>query len=191
MHERGLNDQSLFEAVRTEMLTVRARTALVEEVRLSEEQVLEYYEANKKVLKTPGDVRLRIIAVKDKAAAEKILADLRKGEDFAALARKRSTGKRAMMGGDTGWVNPQTLPPPLRKSVGALKPGEIGSPLQKDDEFLIVGLVGRRTARTKSLVEARPEIERRLLAAKQQEAFQAWLSEQEKKSKIEVFLQPE
>jgi len=187
MNERGFNDQSLFESVRSEMLAVRARAALVEGVRLSEAQVQEYYEANKNELKIAGDVRLRIIVVKDKAAGEDILAALRKGEDFATLARQRSMGKRAAKGGDTGWVNPQTLSPPLRKAVGTLKVGEIGGPLQKDDEILIVGLVGRRAARTKSLAEARPDIERRLLAVKQQETVQAWLTEQENKAKIEMF----
>jgi len=40
------------------------------------------------------------------------------------------------------------------------------------------------------LAEAQAEIERRLLPAKQEEACKTWLTEQEKKSKIEVFLQP-
>jgi hypothetical protein len=72
-----------------------------------------------------------------------------------------------------------------------LKPGEVGGPFEKGPaEFLIVGLQDRRPLRAKSMAEARPEIERRLLSAKQQEAVQAWLAEQEKKSKIEVFTNP-
>ncbi|KAF0219138.1 MAG: PpiC-type peptidyl-prolyl cis-trans [Geobacteraceae bacterium] len=189
MKERGVDDRSLFDTVRTEMLLTRIRAALVKDVRLAEEQVNEYYEALKEELKTAGDVRLRIIAVKEKAEAEDIMAALRKGGDFADLARKRSLGLRTAQGGDTGWVNPQSLPPPLLEAVGNLKAGEAGGPLRRGNEFLIVGLAGRRPERTKSLAEARPEIERRLLAAKQQEAVQAWLKEQEKKSKIEVFLQ--
>ena len=188
MHERSLNDQSLFEAVRAEMLTVRVRAALVEEVRVTGEQVEEYYEVHKKELKTAGEVRLRIIAVRDKASAEKILAELKKGGNFTALARKRSVGMRAAQGGDTGWVKPHSLPPPLRNAVDALKAGEVVGPLQKDAEFLIVGLAGRRGAQTKSLTEARPEIEKRLLAGKQQETIRAWLTELEKNSKIELSL---
>jgi hypothetical protein len=37
-----------------------------------------------------------------------------------------------------------------------------------------------------TLAHARPEIERRLLPAKRQEAVEAWLTEQQVKSKIEV-----
>jgi hypothetical protein len=130
--------------------------------------------------------------IRSKAEAEKILAALQKGESFSRLARKRSLGIHAAKGGDRGWVNFQALPPPLQKAVAMLKAGDVGGPLQKsDDEFLLVGLEGRRPVRAKSLAEARPEIERRLLPAKQREVIQAWLSEQEKKSRIEVFFHPD
>lgn len=190
MKEQGHDDKSLFDTIRAEMMAARFRAALVEGVSFTEEQVQEYYEAHKEELKTAGDVRLRIIAVKDKAAAEEVLAALKKGDDFISLARQRSIGMRADQGGDTGWLNPWTLPPALLEAVRVLKTGEIGGPLQKGEEFLVVGLVGRRPERTGSLSEARPEIKRRLLAAKQEEAVQAWLTEQEKKSKIEFFPQP-
>ena len=48
-------------------------------------------------------------------------------------------------------------------------------------------LAARRPGRTLSLAHARPEIERRLLPAKQQELLRAWLTEREANSKIEVF----
>jgi len=118
------------------------------------------------------------------------MAALAKGADFARPARERSIGMRAAKGGDTGWVDAASLPPPLQQAAGTLKPGEAGGPLPKGNELLIVALVGRRPPQTKSLTEARPEIERRLLPAKQEEAYKTWLTEQEKKSKIEIFLQP-
>jgi hypothetical protein len=40
--------------------------------------------------------------------------------------------------------------------------------------------------KTKDLAEARPEIERRLLPARQQQMLREWLSAEEKKSKIEI-----
>jgi parvulin-like peptidyl-prolyl isomerase len=188
MKTRGLDDNLLREGIRAEILMTRVRAAVVADVQLTEEQVQEYYEAHREEVKTAEEVRLRLIAVHDKAAAEEILAAVQKGEDFERLARERSLESRAAQGGDTGWVNPQTLSPPLREAVGTMKAGETRGPLQSGVEFQIVRLEERRPARTKSLAEARPEIEQRLLPAKRQEAFQAWLAEQEKTSKIEVFL---
>ena len=186
LKERGLDDRSLPDAIRTELLTTRVRAALVEGVRITNEQVKAYYEAHQADLKTVEAVRLRVIAVKDKKAAEESLAALQNGENFGRLARERSTF-RASQGGDTGWINPQTLPPPLREAVATLKAGETRGPVQSGAHLLIVRLEERRPARAVSLAEAQPEIERRLLAAKQREALQAWLTEQEKKSEIEVF----
>jgi parvulin-like peptidyl-prolyl isomerase len=190
MKEQGLDDQSLFEIIRAEMMAARVRAALVEGVAVTDEQVQQYYDAHKDDLKTE-EVRLQLIVVEDRATAEEILTALQKGDAFAALARKRSIGRRAAQGGDTGWVDAETLWPPLRHAVGTMKARQAGGPIQRGAEFLVVRLDERRPGRTKSLTEARPEIERRLLPVRHQEAVQAWLAEQEKKSTIEVFPQAE
>jgi foldase protein PrsA len=185
--QQGLNDPELFETVRADMLAKRVTAALVEGVRLTEDEAQEYYEAHKEELILGEEVRLRIIALKDEAGADEIVAALRKGEDFGRLARQRSQGKRAAQGGDTGWVDSRTLPPLLQTAVGPLAAGDAVGPLKKGDgEFLIVGLRGRRPLRAKSLAGARPEIERRLLPAKHQEVIQAWLTQQERESRIEM-----
>lgn len=188
--EQGLNDPELFETVRTDLLAERATAALVEGIRVTEEQAQGYFDAHKDDLIIGAEVRLRVIAVRDKSEAEEIVAALRKGEPFDRLARWGSMGRLAAKGGDTGWVDFHALPSPLREAAAKLEPGEVCGPLEKSkDELLIVGMQGRRPIRAKSLAEARPEIERRLLPVKQQEAVQAWLTEQENKSKIEVYLQ--
>ncbi|MBI4776480.1 MAG: SurA N-terminal domain-containing protein [Deltaproteobacteria bacterium] len=192
MKERGLDDQSLFDMVRAQVLMAKVWAALVEDVRVPEERIEAYYEAHKTNLTIGEEVRLRIIAVESNAAAEEILAALRKGASFGRLARTKSLGMLAAQGGDTGWVDARTLPQPLHETVGLLKAGDVGGPMEKSaDEFLVVGLQGRRPLLAKSLIEARSEIERRLLPEKQQEAIEAWLIEQEKKSNIEVLLPSE
>lgn len=192
MKGQGLADGSLFETVRADMLTDRVWASLVAGVRISDGEAQRYYDARAEELIIGEEVRLRIIAVKDEAAAEEILAALRSGASFQRLARQRSLGVRAAQGGDTGWVDSRTLPEPLRKPVQLLKTGDVGGPLEKGPgEFFVVGLEGRRPIRARSLAEARPEIERRLLPSVQQEVVRAWLTEQEAKSKIEVFTEAE
>ena len=186
MKEEGLDDQSLFETLRAEMLVTRLAGALVTDVRVTEEQIRKHYEAHKEDLKTE-ETWLQIIAVRSRIEAEEIQAALKRREDFGRLAQQRSLGTRAARGGDVGWVSSEALWPPMREAVSTLKPGEAIGPLQRGNEFLIVRLHGRRPGRTKSLNEARGEIERRLLGQQQQAAIRTWLAEQEKKSSIEVF----
>jgi parvulin-like peptidyl-prolyl isomerase len=194
IQEQGLDDPSLFETVRTDMLSARVTAMLVEGVSVTEEEAQRYFEAHRDDLAIGAEVRLRIIAVPGNAEAEAIMAALRKSVPFDRLARQRSKGRLAAKGGDTGWVDFQGLPPMLREVVVKLKPGEIYGPVKKekgDGEFLIVGLQDRRPILAKTLAEAQSEIERRLLPVKQQESVEAWLTEQEKKSKIEAFFSPD
>lgn len=189
MQERGLDDRSLMETIRGDLLVRRVTAALVEGVRVTEEQVRAYYEAHKEDLIIGEEVRLGIIAVDSMEAGDAILTALSDGVNFRQLARKYSLGLRAAEDGDMGWVDPLTLPPPLQQAVGRLKKGEAYGPLEKNaDEFLVVALADRRVVQAKSLDEARTEIERRLLPATQQQAVGRWLTEQEEASKIEVFL---
>lgn len=186
MKEQGLDDKALFETIRADMMTARLWGLLVEGVRVPEERVEQYDQAHKGELKSE-ELWIQIIVVKEKGAAAEIQAALRKGEDFGRLAQQQSLGLRAPQGGDMGWVDSETLWPPMRDAVGTLKPGEAIGPLQKGEQFHIVRLQERRAGRTKTFAEAQPEIERRLLAAERQAVVTAWLAEQEKKAKIEMF----
>jgi peptidyl-prolyl cis-trans isomerase SurA len=185
---RGLDDKTLREDLRTEILMARVQAILVEGVRPTDQDIQAYYDTHKQELVTPEEFHLRIIAVNDRAVAEDTSAALLKGADISRLARERSTGFRANQGGDVGWVGPQFLPPFLWEAVQALKVGGTSPPLQGKERFYIIRVEARRPGRSLTMAEARPEIERRLLGPRQQQAIQAWLVEQEKKAKIEVFL---
>lgn len=191
MKQRGLSDRSLFETIRAQILMTKVWIALSENTSLSEKEVLEYYQNHKQDLTIGDEVRLRIIAVKSKDTADDIMEDLRGGENFSLLAQRRSLGKLAYRGGDTGWVDSARLPPLLRQTVAMLEAGDVAGPLRKaSDEFLIVGLADRRPIKAESATQARPAIEQLLLPAKRREAVRTWLAKQEKKSDIQVLFQP-
>ena len=188
MQERNLDDASLIETIHDDILSKHVIEGLVGNVRLSEAEIAAYYAAHQD-LTVAQEVRLRIIAVDSPEAGKEVMTAMSDGESFGRLARRHSMGLLASNGGDTGWVDLSTLPRPLREVVGHLKKGEAYGLLQKaPDEFLIVGLVDRRMVSDKSLDQARPEIERRLLPAKRHEVFKAWLAERKSESNIEVNL---
>jgi parvulin-like peptidyl-prolyl isomerase len=188
MREQGLDDASLFETVRGDLAAERVRAALVQGVRVSDEEVVRYHDAHAREL-GGGEVRLQVIAVGDEAAAREILAALRNGADFGRLARQRSRGVRAAQGGDTGWVRASALASPLREAVAILNPGEARGPLRRGSDFLVVRVNGRR-GDAAGLARARPEIERRLVAERRESAVDAWLAEQEATARIELLHGP-
>ena len=186
MDARGLNDRSLLDTIRQELLIIRATQVLFDGVTVSEDEVRAYYEAHKPALKTAGAVRLQMIAVHDEAAAEAIVQAAKGGADFGKLARESSLGLRAARGGDTEWVRRDGLPALLREALSAAKVGQIIGPLPASGGFRIVRLVAERPGITRSLAEVRPSIVARLLEDKRKTVFAAWRKEQEKLAKVEV-----
>jgi parvulin-like peptidyl-prolyl isomerase len=186
LRTRALDEKSLRDALRTNLLTSRVTSVVVENVQITEEEIEQYYEKYKGRLRVPEQVRFGVIAVNDKSSADAVLALLKKGENFGWLARERSQGFGAKDGGDSGWVSLVELSPALREAVNSLREGETSRPIAVKSTFLIIRLEKRRPARFISLQQARPQIEERLLAAKRREVLQAWLAAKEYEAKIEV-----
>jgi parvulin-like peptidyl-prolyl isomerase len=187
LRSRVLDDKSLRDILRADMVTMRLKSVLLSGVRATDDQVKEYYAAHRDEFKTTEQVRLRFVVVKEKTMAEEIMAALDKGGDFDRLAAERSAASGGV--GDTGLVDPETLTPLLQDYLRILSVGETRGPLEAGlDGFLIVRLEERVAPKTKTLEEARSQVEQRVLAQEREKFLQSWLTEQEKQSKIEVFL---
>ena len=57
---------------------------------VTEEEIKEYYEKNLQRFSSPPKVKARHILLRDRKEAEKVLAKLKKGEDFSQLAKEYS-----------------------------------------------------------------------------------------------------
>lgn len=138
---------------------------------LREVDIQDYYGDNQKTLFThPEQVRVRhilIAAGKDSTVAEqvaarrkaeKLLAQVRQGADFAKLARANSddTATRAT-GGDLGFFARGQMIKPFEDAAFALKPGE-SALVQTQFGFHVIQLEAVKPAHTDTLEEARPTI---------------------------------
>jgi tetratricopeptide (TPR) repeat protein len=81
---------------------------------------------------------LRIIVVGSADEAEQIVERLKKGEDFAALAKQKSTDSTAADGGYMGKVDPATLRPELREALTGIVPGQISGVIKLPTGYAIV-----------------------------------------------------
>ena len=132
----------------------------------SEADARAYYESKAALFTEPEQVRLSLIllpvdpaatpAVWSAAAAEaeRLLARLRQGEDFAALARAHSADPSASQGGDLGYVHRGMLPEAIeRQFVDGLKPGELSAPARLLEGIAIVRMDARKPARLRAYDE--------------------------------------
>ena len=80
------------------------------------------------------------------AEASELVAELRAGADFAAMAVEHSSASTALEGGDLGWRKAGRIPSLFAEHVLDLAIGEVVDPLQNASGFHLVKLVDRRGA---------------------------------------------
>ncbi len=85
------------------------------------------------------------ILLKDRALAEKLLSDIKRGASFDTLARAHSTCPSKSKGGDLGWFGPGQMVRPFEEAVAKLSPGSL-SPTVVVSQFglHIIKCTGRR-----------------------------------------------
>jgi len=106
---------------------------------------LAWYEANKDKMFRAREpvVALRRIMVYKKADAEAILARLKAGEDFKAVASKDSVTPEKLEGGAQGYRPLRSVSADYRDAVAKMKVGEVAGPIPLGSYFVIIKLEDR------------------------------------------------
>jgi tetratricopeptide (TPR) repeat protein len=89
---------------------------------------------------------LRIIVVSSNEDAQRVVARVRSGENFAVLAKTLSIDPSADDGGLLGALDPSTLRPELRAALQGLGPGDITPVVAVPAGFAIVQIVSEQEA---------------------------------------------
>lgn len=93
----------------------------------------------------------QIAAAKDRA--EKVLAQLRLGADFAETAIAVSNDQKALEGGDLGWRKAGQLPTLFSDSVISMQVGQLSDLIRSPSGFHIIKLLDRRTKTQRHTVQ--------------------------------------
>ena len=83
-----------------------------------------------------------------RTTASRLMDELQNGAPFQPVAQQFSQSATASVGGDTGWVAVQELPPEVAEVVEQMQEGSLAGPIRAIDGYYIVALVGRRAAET-------------------------------------------
>ncbi|MGC8477586.1 MAG: peptidylprolyl isomerase [Acetobacteraceae bacterium] len=112
----------------------------------------------------PEEVHARHILVPTKAEAEKIIAKLNQGADFATLAKKYSKDPGAADGGDLGFFKKSDMVPAFSAAAFALKPGTYTkTPVHTQFGWHVIEVLARRRAPAPSFAEAEPGLRQQVL----------------------------
>lgn len=87
------------------------------------------------------------------AEANDILARIRDGADFAALAIRYSDAQNALDGGALGWLKGEQLPTLYTEAVAGMEVGQVSAPIRAQSSFHIVKVNDMRSAIQRSQVD--------------------------------------
>lgn len=191
--ERYLADQQ----VTTQGLRHKLRVKIVVEkllgdkVKVTDEGVREFYEANKRMFEAPETATLRAILTKTREGANEALKRLERGEDFAEVARALSEHEyTAKRGGFLGRVTRANLSNALAQAAFAAEVGSYTQPIETEDGFYILKIEARSLVRSESFDDVKESIRSEMREVKLQQAWVVWLQEARQQASIERTWQP-
>jgi peptidyl-prolyl cis-trans isomerase C len=119
------------------------------------------------------EVRARHILVTTEAEARKILDDLKKGADFATIARVVSKDPDAAKGGDLGFFRREQVWPNFADVAFSLQPGQIAQdPVKNEFGWHVIKIEERRLVAPPSFSDIHDQLRQELLAAAVQQAIE-------------------
>ena len=103
--------------------------------------------------------KARHILVTSKEEADGVIAELRQGADFVALAQQRADGPTGPNGGTLDWFSLDSMPPAFSSAVQALAVGSYSAePVQTEFGFHVILLEDTRKQEPPALEEIRDEL---------------------------------
>jgi peptidyl-prolyl cis-trans isomerase SurA len=151
----GIKYADVTEQIRSEIAVSRLRASQVNsQVKVSDREVENYLKAKGSAGKGDTEYLLGHILIatpraaspadvqKAKDKAEKLAAEIRKGQDFKQAALSASNDEQALKGGDLGWRKKGQIPSLFTEYVDKMKEGDVEGPIRSSSGFHIIKMLG-------------------------------------------------
>src|SRR6266567_3919854 len=160
-------------------------------------KIEEYYKQHRDEFTSKEQIKLRMIMIPghadtgnsaaQKAMAEEVLGKLASGAEFDQMAQVYSEDSTRDLGGDWGWIERKTLAAPLEKVAFNVPVGRISNIIDYAGNYYILKVEDKQGGTTKSLAEARSDIEKKLLQEEAQQIQERWIASLRAKAYIRTF----
>ena len=190
LEEQGFTEEALRETLRTSVLSQKLFEAVTTDVKVSEADILTYYQQNQMQYGTPESRDVRHILIsekkggdevdfpKSKIEADRIYGLLQGGGDFAALAKANSDDPSVKdNGGKLSITRGQTVPE-FDKTAFELERGALSKPVKTTYGYHVIeALTPVKKATTTPIAKVRASIRTTLLQEKKSTFMTTWVED--------------
>jgi len=176
-------------------------TRITAEITVADADIKAFYDEHPDYFKKPEQVKASHILIKSdsvkdddakkKAARDKlreIQEKVKKGEDFAELAKASSECPSAAKGGDLGYFGKGQMVKPFEDAAFALKTGETSDIVVTQFGYHLIRVTDKKPESVVSLDEAKAKISDHLKKQKSIESVNQYIEKIRAAAKIETFL---
>src|ERR1700744_3935133 len=125
----------------------------------TDEAMKKVYDDAAKQITGEQEVHARHILVETEDEAKAVEDELKKGADFAELAKKKSKDPGASDGGDLGFFTKEQMVPEFSAVAFALEPGKISDPVKSQFGWHIIKVEEKRDRKPPDFAQVKSQIE--------------------------------
>lgn len=176
----------ILESAKKEILTQTAITKVMKQVSVTDEEVKDYYEANKNMYKNPEKIRAKHILVDSEEKAKTISKEISDGMSFEEAAKKYSTCPSKAQGGDLGEFSRGQMVPEFEEAAFNLDMGLVSEPVKTQFGYHLIKVENKVEPSIATYDEVRDAIKRGLLQERQSYEYSKFDKELRDKYKVEM-----
>lgn len=179
---QGMDLEYFKQSMKKELTIKKLFDKLTEKVAVTDEEVKSYYDTHQNEFLS---VKASHILLDTKEEAEKMLARVKAGENFAELAKQNSKDPSAKENsGNLDYFRHGEMVEPFEKAAFALKPGEISDIVQTDFGFHIIKV---EDSKLDKFEEVKEQLKANMISDRENSEYEKLLEEMRKNAKIEKF----
>ncbi|MGB5620812.1 MAG: peptidylprolyl isomerase [Desulfobacterales bacterium] len=176
------------------------KTKVVKDIQVTEEEAKKYYDEHTDQFKQAEQVKAShiLIQVAPDASDEKkteakkkitvVQEKLKKGEDFAVVAKESSEGPSKSRGGDLGFFQRGQMDKSFEEAAFALEPGKVSDVVETQFGYHLIKVDEKKPEATLAFSDEKDKIEQFLKQQKTREKIESYLEGLRKNAKIDKFI---
>src|SRR5471032_159616 len=125
----------------------------------TDDSMKKVYEEASKQIGGEEEVHARHILVETEDEAKAVAEELKKGADFAELAKKKSKDPGASDGGDLGFFTKDQMVPEFSAVAFTLEPGKISDPVKSQFGWHVIKVEEKRNRKAPEFEQVKSQIE--------------------------------